>query len=69
MKTQPYLGEECFSSSRGSIHQDVSVQASVLPGVTSGDGNVPHTFLQSCLCDPWHNDGIQHFSESQKKCM
>lgn len=62
----PYLGEESFSSSWGSIHQDVSMQAFVLPGIPSCDGNVPYTSLQSCLWDPQQSDSIQHFSQSHE---
>lgn len=44
-----YLGKKCLARPRWPVHQDVSIETMVLPGVAGCYGNVTYTFLQRRL--------------------
>jgi len=50
-KPQMYLSKQCFARSRRAVHEDVPVQAVVLPCVSCCYGNVAHTLFQGGLRD------------------
>lgn len=49
--TKVYLGKESFARSRRPVHEDVPVEAVVLPCVSCCYGNITHTLFQGRLRD------------------